>query len=65
MTRAIALQSMKDKLSEKREKLEEFSAVMRQLIDMEREIREAIKNWQRITLYAIGNQVQIYGKVPG
>lgn len=53
-------QSMKDKLSEKREKLEkEFSAVMRQLIDMEREIREAIKKLNKeVALYAIGNQVQ-------
>ncbi|NLB76426.1 MAG: AAA family ATPase, partial [Crenarchaeota archaeon] len=53
-------QSMKDKLSEKREKLEkEFSAVMRQLIDMEREIRETIKKLNKeVALYAIGNQVQ-------
>ncbi|HSV50172.1 MAG TPA: ATP-binding protein [Candidatus Acidoferrales bacterium] len=53
-------QKMKDKLMEKREKLEkEFSAVMRQLIDMERDIREAVKKLNKeVALYAIGNQVQ-------
>jgi lon-related putative ATP-dependent protease len=53
-------QKVKEHLVEKREKLEkEFSAVMRQLIDMEREIRESIKKLNKeVALYAIGGQMQ-------
>lgn len=53
-------QKVKEHLLEKREKLEkEFSTVMRQLIDMEREIREAIKKLNKeVALYAIGGQMQ-------
>jgi lon-related putative ATP-dependent protease len=53
-------QKMKDKLQEKREKLEtEFRNTMRQLIDMERKIHEALKKLNReVALYAIGNQVE-------
>lgn len=49
-------QKTKDKIEEKREKLEkEFSAVMLQLLDMERNIREAIKKLNKeVALYAIG-----------
>lgn len=57
----IALpQKEKDRIEVKRDSLEkEFSAVMRQLIDMEREIREAIKKLNKeIAFYAIGSQVQ-------
>src|SRR5208337_557850 len=53
-------QKTKDKLQEKREKLEtEFRNTMRQLIDMERKIHEALKKLNReVALYAIGNQVE-------
>jgi lon-related putative ATP-dependent protease len=53
-------QKMKDKLQEKREKLEtEFRNTMRQLTDMERKIHEALKKLNKeIALYAIGNQVE-------
>ena len=53
-------QKTKDKLQEKREKLEkEFTNTMRQLIDMERKIHEALKKLNKeVALYAIGNQVQ-------
>ncbi len=53
-------QKLKDKLNEKREKLEkEFTTTMRQLIDMERRIHEALKKLNKeVALYAIGNQVQ-------
>src|SRR4030066_2603823 len=46
----------KDKLNEKREKLEtEFRNSMRQLIDMERKIHEALKNLNKeVALYALG-----------
>jgi lon-related putative ATP-dependent protease len=52
-------QKTKDKLQEKREKLEaEFRNTMRQLIDMERKIHEALKKLNKeVALYAIGNQV--------
>lgn len=58
----IALpQKIKDKLQEKREGLEkEFTSTMRQLLDMERQIHEAIKKLNKeVALYAIGNQVDI------
>jgi lon-related putative ATP-dependent protease len=53
-------QKMKDKLQEKREKLEtEFRNTMRQLVDMERKIHEALKKLNKeVALYAIGNQVE-------
>ncbi len=53
-------QNMKDKFAEKREKLEkDFTATMRQLIDMERQIHEALKKLNKeVALYAIGSQVQ-------
>ena len=53
-------QKTKDKLQEKREKLEkEFTNTMRQLIDMERKIHEALKKLNKeVALYAIGNQVE-------
>jgi len=53
-------QKMKDKLQEKREQLEtEFRNTMRQLIDMERKIHEALKKLNKeVALYAIGNQVE-------
>ena len=53
-------QKTKDKLEEKREKLEtELRNTMRQLIDMERKIHEALKKLNReVALYAIGNQVE-------
>ena len=53
-------QKMKDKLQEKREKLEaEFRNTMRQLIDMERKIHDALKKLNKeVALYAIGNQVE-------
>ena len=54
-------QKMKDKLQEKRELLEtEFRNTMRQLIDMERKIHDALKKLNKeVALYAIGNQVVI------
>jgi len=57
----IALpQSTKDRLNEKREKLEtEFRNAMRQLIDMERKIHDALKKLNKeVALYAIGNLVE-------
>jgi lon-related putative ATP-dependent protease len=53
-------QKMKDKLQEKREQLEtEFRNAMRQLIDMERKIHDALKKLNKeVALYAIGNQVE-------
>jgi len=53
-------QKTKDKLSEKREKLEtEFRNTMRQLIDMERKIHESLKKLNKeVALYALGNQVE-------
>jgi lon-related putative ATP-dependent protease len=53
-------EKVQDRLQEKREKLEkEFTATMRQLIDMERKIHEALKKLNKeVALYAIGSQVQ-------
>ncbi len=53
-------QKMKDKLQEKRERLEtEFRNAMRQLIDMERRIHEALKKLNKeVALYAIGNLIE-------
>ena len=53
-------QKTKDRLNEKREKLEgEFHTTMRQLIDMERQIRDALKKLNKdVAFYAIGSQVQ-------
>ena len=53
-------QKMKEKIQEKREKLEaEFRNTMRQLIDMERKIHEALKKLNKeVALYAIGNQME-------
>lgn len=53
-------QKVKDKIEEKREELEkQFSAVMLQLIDMEHDIREAVKKLNKeVALYAIGGQMQ-------
>ena len=53
-------QKTKDKLAEKREKLEkEFTNTMRQLIDMERQIHEALKKLNKeVALYALGSQMQ-------
>jgi lon-related putative ATP-dependent protease len=53
-------QKTKDKLAEKRESLEtEFRNTMRQLIDMERKIHEALKKLNKeVALYALGNQVE-------
>jgi lon-related putative ATP-dependent protease len=53
-------QKTKDKLEEKREKLEtELRNTMRQLVDMERQIHEALKKLNReVALYAIGNHVE-------
>ena len=53
-------QKTKDKLSEKREKLEtDFRSTMRQLIDMERKIHEALKKLNKeVALYALGNQME-------
>ncbi len=53
-------QKMKDKLAEKREKLEkEFTNTMRQLIDMERQIHDALKKLNKeVALYALGSQMQ-------
>lgn len=53
-------QKIKDKLNEKREQLEtEFRNTMRQLIDMERKILEALRKLNReVALYALGNQVE-------
>ncbi len=53
-------QKSKDKIQEKREKLEtEFRNTMRQLIDMERKIHDAIRKLNKeVALYAIGNLVE-------
>ena len=53
-------QKTKDKINEKREKLEtEFRNTMRQLIDMERKIHEALKKLNKeVALYALGNQME-------
>ena len=53
-------QNVKGKFAEKREKLEtEFRSTMRQLIDMERKIHEAIQELNKdVALFAIGNQVE-------
>jgi len=53
-------QNTKDRLNEKREKLEiEFRNAMRQLIDMERKIHDALKKLNKeVALYAIGNLVE-------
>jgi lon-related putative ATP-dependent protease len=53
-------QKTKDKLQEKREELEtEFRNTMRQLIDMERQIHDALKKLNKeVALYAIGNLVE-------
>jgi lon-related putative ATP-dependent protease len=53
-------QKTKDKFAEKREALEtEFRNTMRQLIDMERKIHEALKKLNKeVALYALGNQVE-------
>jgi lon-related putative ATP-dependent protease len=53
-------QKTKDKLTEKREQLEtEFRTTMRQLIDMERKIHDALKKLNKeVALYALGNQVE-------
>ena len=53
-------QTSKDKLVEKREKLEvEFRNAMRQLIDMERKIRDSLKQLNKeVALYVIGSQVE-------
>ena len=54
-------QKMKDKINEKRESLEtEFRNTMRQLIDMERKIHDALRKLNKeVALYAIGNQMEI------
>jgi len=53
-------QKTKDRLQEKREKLEgDFRNTMRQLIDMERQIHEALKKLNKeVALYSIGNLVE-------
>ncbi len=53
-------QKTKEKINEKREKLEtEFRNTMRQLIDMERKIHEALKKLNKeVALFALGNQVE-------
>jgi len=52
-------QKMKDKIAEKRETLEsEFRNTVRQLIDMERQIHDALKKLNKeVALYAIGHQL--------
>ena len=52
-------QKVKDKFAERREHLEgEFRNVMRQLVDMERQIREALKKLNKeVALYAIGREL--------
>ena len=53
-------QKTKDKLQEKRETLEtEFRNTMRQLIDMEKQIHDALKKLNKeVALYALGNIVE-------
>ena len=52
-------QKVKDKFAERRERLEaEFRNAMRQLIDMERQIHEALKKLNKeVALYAIGREL--------
>src|SRR5204862_176616 len=53
-------QKIKEKLQEKHDHLEaELRNTMRQLIDMERKIHEALKKLNReVALYAIGTQIE-------
>ena len=53
-------QKTKDKLQEKHDRLEaELRITMRQLIDMERKIHDAVKKLNReVALYATGNQIE-------
>ncbi|MGD0643673.1 MAG: ATP-binding protein [Candidatus Bathyarchaeia archaeon] len=53
-------QKLKEKLQEKHDRLEaELRNTMRQLIDMERKIHEALKKLSReVALYALGNQIE-------
>ena len=53
-------QKTKDNINEKREALEtEFRNTIRQLIDMERRIHDALKKLNKeVALYALGNQVE-------
>ncbi len=53
-------QKTRDRIQEKRERLEaEFRNTMRQLIDMERKIHDALKKLNReVALYAIGSQLE-------
>jgi lon-related putative ATP-dependent protease len=57
-------QQTKDKIQEKREKLEsELRNTMRQFLDMERKIGEALKKLNReVALYAIGHLVESIGE---
>ncbi len=57
-------QKIKDKFNEKREALEtEFRSTMRQLIDMERKIHDALKKLNKeVALYALGNQMESLGE---
>ena len=63
-------QKTKDKLAEKRETLEtDFRTTVRQLIDMERQIHDALKKLNKeVALYAIGNVLERlsekYGGLP-
>jgi lon-related putative ATP-dependent protease len=52
-------QKLKDKFAERRERLEaDFRNAMRQLIDMERQIHEALKKLNKeVALYAIGREL--------
>ena len=53
-------QKTKDRINEKREKLEtEFRNTMRQLLDMERKIHDALKKLNKeVALYALGSQME-------
>ncbi len=53
-------QSSKDKLQETHNKLEvELQTTMRQLVDMERQIRDAVKKLNReVAMYATGSQIE-------
>jgi lon-related putative ATP-dependent protease len=53
-------QKTKENINEKRERLEtEFRTTMRQLIDMERKIHDALKKLNKeVALYALGNQME-------
>ena len=53
-------QKTKDQINDKREKLEtEFRNTMRQLIDMERKIHDALRRLNKeVALFALGNQVE-------